>query len=196
MPLFTYQNLEQTQKTFFNSMDSMIKTASQEHKLHTEFDVFLSHSYKNKKLALEVREKFHTYGITAYVDWIEDPELDRSKVNRKTAGLLRERMKQCKSLAFLDTEDALESTWTPWEVGFADADKQRVFIIPIRQNEVSYRNYIGQEFFSLYPFLDEEPNTKDHQNTLWINSPYQEEHYDTFQYWLKYGEPFHNHTNN
>lgn len=190
MPLFTYQNLKQSQATFSNAMDQgFVKKANK----NTNFDVFLSHSFQDKNLAIDVKNKLHDYNISVYIDWIDDPQLDRTDINRETAALLRTRMQQCKSLAFLDTEEGRLSNWTPWEVGFADAHKQRVFIIPVRKNEISYKNYLGQEFFSLYPFLDEEPNTRDHKKTLWINSSYQREHYDTLQHWLKHGEPFTNH---
>ncbi len=191
MPLFTYQNLQQSRVTFSNAKSQgFIKKANKS----TNFDVFLSHSFKDKDLVIDVKNKLHDYNISVYIDWIDDPQLDRTHVNRETAALLRLRMQQCKSLAFLDTENGISSGWTPWEVGFADANKQKVFIIPIRKNEISYRNYQGREFFSLYPFLDEEPNARDHKNTLWINSSYQKEHYNTFQHWLTHGEPFTNHT--
>ena len=194
MPLFTYQDLKNypSQSNFSNALDhGIIKTASSS----ATFDIFLSHSYKNKDLALEIKEKFRTYDFSVYIDWIEDPELDRKNVNKNTANRLRHRIQQCKSLAFLDTPEALESKWTPWEVGFADANKQRVFIIPKKKKKISYRDYKGQEFFSLYPFLDEEPNNKDHRLTLWINSPYKKEHYDTLIRWLEKGEPFTDHSN-
>lgn len=193
MPLLTYTNLKQSHPIFDNAMDQgFARKAS----LDKKFDVFLSHSSINKDLVIDVKNKLHSYGISVYVDWLDDPEIDRRHVTRKTADILRIRMRQCQSLAFLDTEDARTSAWTPWEVGFADANKQRVFIIPIRTDEISYRNYQGREFFSLYPFLDEEPNSKTKKNTLWINSPYLPEHYNTFEYWLKNGEPFTNHIEN
>lgn len=192
MPLLTYANLKQARPAFSNAMDQAF---SRKASLDKRFDVFLSHSFINKDLVIDVKNKLCSYGISVYVDWLDDPELDRRHVTRKTADILRIRMRQCQSLAFLDTEDARESAWTPWEVGFADANKQRVFIIPIRVDEISYRNYKGHEFFSLYPFLDEEPN-REKQNTLWINSPYLPEHYNTFQHWLKHGEPFTNHATN
>lgn len=190
MSLFTYQNLKQYQYNFSNAMDQgFTKKASS----NTQFDVFLSHSSRDSNLVFAIKKKLKDYDISVYVDWLDDSELDRTHVTRETAIFLRDRIKQCKSLAFLDTNNALESKWTPWEVGFADANKQRVFIIPIREEETSYRDYKGQEFFSLYPFLDEEPNKRD-QMTLWINSPYKKEHYDSLTTWLEKGEPFTDHS--
>ncbi|TOO18568.1 toll-Interleukin receptor, partial [Vibrio parahaemolyticus] len=56
------------------------------------YDIFLSHSSKDAELILGVKATLEDMGYSVYVDWVNDPQLDRSKVNESTAQLLRERM--------------------------------------------------------------------------------------------------------
>jgi hypothetical protein len=43
------------------------------------YDIFLSHCFKDRELADGLTEQFESLGYTVYVDWREDPQLDRSK---------------------------------------------------------------------------------------------------------------------
>ena len=180
MPLLTYKDL----KTYENSKkivaDAMYHPASSDKR----FDIFLSHSHIDATLALRVKYKLESYGFSVYVDWLDDPQFDQRAINRKTAERLQMRMRQCKSLAFLDTEGARLSKWTPWEVGFMDSYTKHVFIIPIREEIILAQDYKGQEFFSLYPFLDEEKERNSDRSTLWINSPLDFNYYSNLRKWL------------
>ena len=62
------------------------------------YDIFLSHSSKDSELILGVKATLEDMGYSVYVDWVDDPQLDRSNVNQSTADLLRERMDSSKSL--------------------------------------------------------------------------------------------------
>ncbi len=64
----------------------------------TSFDIFLSHSKLDGDLVLGVKSVLESVGKTVYVDWIDDPLLDRSNVTPKTAEKLRMRMRQCMAL--------------------------------------------------------------------------------------------------
>ena len=68
-----------------------------------KYDLFISHSYLDKKLILNLVELFNSAGFSVYVDWINDTNLYRSKVNRETAELLRSRMDESKGLAYIAT---------------------------------------------------------------------------------------------
>lgn len=118
------------------------------------FDIFLSHSYKNKELVFGAKKLFNDYGLSVYVDWIEDNELDRTNVNKKNANLLRTRMRQCNSLIFLDTQEAQNSKWTIWELGYMDGVIKKVAILPVLNNMND--SYKGQEYLSLYPYIEED----------------------------------------
>src|SRR6056297_3111492 len=66
----------------------------------TSFDIFLSHSKMDERYVLGAKRILEEKGFTVYVDWIADPQLDRSYVNKKTADYLRTRMKQCKLMFY------------------------------------------------------------------------------------------------
>ena len=81
------------------------------------FDVFLSHSILDEEIILGVKTVIEKLGFSVYVDWIEDPELDRKKVNAETADRLQTRMKQCKCLIYAHSINSPDSKWLPWELG-------------------------------------------------------------------------------
>jgi len=118
----------------------------------TKFDVFLSHSSQDANLVLGIKQLLEDRKLTVYVDWINDPQLDRSKVTPQTAATLRSRMKSCKSLFFVDTDNSISSKWMPWECGYFDAhSNEKVAIIPVRDNAQS--SYAGREFLGLYYYI-------------------------------------------
>ena len=50
------------------------------------FDVFLSHSVRDAALSLGLKKVLEADGLSVYVDWIEDADLDRTNVSAATAG--------------------------------------------------------------------------------------------------------------
>ena len=119
----------------------------------TSFDVFLSHAVLDSELVLGVKTVLERRGQSVYVDWLNDPLLDRSKVTPATADRLRKRMRQCKSMIYVYTRNATDSRWMPWELGYFDAFNGNVAVLQVAQSstEVPYR---GEEFVGLYPYVD------------------------------------------
>lgn len=118
-----------------------------------EFDVFLSHSSVDKRAVLGLREYLKLHGLDAYVDWLDDPQLDRSKVTIATADRLRTRMRRCKSLFFATSEASPSSKWMPWELGYFDGFRGgRVAVVPLLPTASA--SFAGQEYIGLYPVLD------------------------------------------
>lgn len=114
------------------------------------FDIFLSHAIADAELVLGVKQLLEQQGATVYVDWSHDRQLDRSKVNTETAALLRQRMRQSKSLIYLATDAASISKWMPWELGFFDGYRTGgVAIMPLLDREND--GFAGQEYLGLYP---------------------------------------------
>jgi hypothetical protein len=117
------------------------------------FDIFLSHSFYDAELVLGVRAILQRAGKSVYVDWIDDPELDRSRVSMRTAARLRDRMIQCRSLIYAATKASATSKWMPWELGYFDGRKgpEAVAIMPL----VAYQGEnLGQEYLGLYPTVE------------------------------------------
>jgi hypothetical protein len=156
MPYFTKQQArtaaQQSVKrsaTAYNSnqrLTEVLKSESSQQK----FDVFLSHSIDDAELVLGVKELLEQEGLKVYVDWDTDKHLSRNSVDKKTAELLRLRMKQSNSLIYIATENSPKSKWMPWELGYFDGLRTDcVGILPLLDSE--YQAFQGQEYLSLYP---------------------------------------------
>lgn len=149
------------------------------------YDIFLSHRYIDKDAVAGLADKLRNeYGLKVYVDWIVDPDLDRDKVNKKTADLIRKRMKQCKCLWYVTSENASGSKWMPWEVGFMDGHKDLVAICPLVEG--SRQTFNGEEYLSLYPYISEDIAEKESQKSLWVNES--SSVYCRFNAWLRSGQ--------
>jgi hypothetical protein len=116
------------------------------------FDVFLSHSITDRDVVIGAMLYLRAAGLTVYVDWDVDKQLDRSKVDRATAGILRDRMNQCDSLLYLWSKNAQQSRWMPWELGYFDGRNGKVAVMPLLPDDGS--GYTGFEYVALYPTVD------------------------------------------
>jgi hypothetical protein len=131
------------------------------------WDIFLSHSSMDAELIFGVKAMLEEYGFTVYVDWIDDPSLIRSKVNKISAGIIRSRMRSCSMLLYAHTINASVSKWCPWELGYFDGRKSgNVFVLPISTD--TQHVFSGQEYLGLYPYIDEAVD-KANIKQLWIN---------------------------
>jgi hypothetical protein len=124
----------------------------------TLYDVFLSHSHLDAARIAAVKAVLEEYGLKVYVDWLEDPEADRTQVTAKTAEMLRDRMRHSNCLIFATSKTSSSSKWMPWELGFFDGLRpDKVAILPLAQDEVD--DSAGQEYLGLYPYIEELPFT-------------------------------------
>lgn len=117
------------------------------------YDVFLSHSIRDDLLVLGLKRELERMRLTVYVDWIEEPGLDRDHVSPKTAARLRERMRSCQTLVYATSTNASASKWVPWELGFFDGyhGRSKVAICPIEDGTGSIQ---GQEYLGVYKRLE------------------------------------------
>ena len=120
-----------------------------------KYDIFLSHAFRDAKAILGIKGLLEDVGYSVYVDWIDDPQLDRTQVTPGTAEHLRTRMNMSRSLFYATTENASESKWMPWECGYFDGKKGKTAILPITQTAES--QFQGQEYLSLYPYILKAP---------------------------------------
>lgn len=116
------------------------------------FDVFLSHSYEDARLILGVKALLQRQRLSVYVDWVEDNELDRTKVDEQTANTLRLRMRRSRYLAFATSSNSSKSRWMPWELGYFDGHKPgKIGILPLVDQ--GWESFAGQEYLGLYPVI-------------------------------------------
>lgn len=135
-------------------------------KTRASFDIFLSHSTSDAEIILGVKGVLEDYGKTVYVDWLDDPQLDRSCVTPANAEVIRERMRQCESLVYVHTTNSGSSKWMPWELGYFDGFSGAVAIFPVTKSGESFK---GQEYLGIYPYIDEAPPEGGSAKEIWIN---------------------------
>lgn len=137
--------------------DKYAERSIREHRSATKnrssFDVFLSHSFADRKTILGLRNLLEAAGLVVYVDWIDDADLDRDRVTPATADTLRHRMRQSRSLLYATSPSAQSSRWMPWELGQFDGMKGRVGVLPVDDRTSRRTTYVGQEYLGLYPYV-------------------------------------------
>jgi hypothetical protein len=123
---------------------------------NTVFDVFLSHCLKDAELVAGAKAYLEENGLSVYVDWIVDPQMDRTRVTPETANTLRRRMRASQSMIFATSDNSSESRWMPWELGYFDGFRHgRVAIMPLVASAAS--SFSGQEYLGLYPLVEKLP---------------------------------------
>src|SRR5205807_856327 len=88
MALLTRQTLRgrASTRTFGRSASSVLAGEAREvAKAKKEFDVFLSHSYVDAAAILGLKITLERSGLSVYLDWVEDPQLDRGNADRVAA---------------------------------------------------------------------------------------------------------------
>lgn len=143
------------------------------------YDIFLSHSSKDMELIAGLKLILEDLGYSVYVDW-NDNQLNPNNVTPETAKILRERMSQCKSLLYAFSENAANSKWMPWELGYFDALKNsRVAVLPISQT--AKYSYKGSEFIGVYYVIHIAQIQNTYKEALWV---YDGDKYVIFDSWL------------
>lgn len=117
-----------------------------------------------------------------YVDWIIDPQLDRNNLTMETAEFIRNRLKHSKTLLFGISQNAIDSKWIPWELGYMDAHTQKCAVMPISRSSTPPQSFKGSEFLSLYPFVKKAKDIMDRDRLWVIASAY---NYVIFDRWYK-----------
>jgi hypothetical protein len=144
------------------------------------YDIFLSHSIQDAQVIYGLKLELEGQGYSVYVDWVDDKELNRSKVDKSTARLIRKRIKNCKCFIYAASEASKESNWMQWELGFADgAKKGKVAILPIEDTFMHDKNFYKYEYLGLYPYIDKAIGI------LWVNGvPSGNHDFSRFSEWL------------
>ena len=140
------------QKSFGSSPGQILKESVIATTITDTFDVFLSHSIADAEIVLGIKQLLEESGLKVYVDWVEDAQLDRRAVTKETAAVLRQRMRQSKSLIYLSSDNSSSSKWMPWELGYFDGFKtDGVAIMPVLDSSTD--TFKGQEYLGLYPIV-------------------------------------------
>lgn len=192
MPLFRDVDLrdrarQELAKSLRSSPGSILLEESRTYTSGKTHDIFLSHSYADAEIILGLYRELTDTGRSVYVDWIEDAHLDRDAVTHATAALLRERMKQCKSMLFATSNTSSTSKWMPWELGFFDGFRGRVAILPISQSDTASSNWKGVEYLGIYPYLTKDRVAESSNDALFVNRSGSE--YVSLKEWIANATP-------
>ena len=145
-----------------------------------QYDIFLSHSSKDMELIAGLKLILEDLGYKVYVDWNDDA-LNPNVITPETAKILRERMKQCKSLIYAFSENASNSKWMPWELGYFDALRNsRVAVLPISQT--AKKAYKGSEYVGVYFVVQIAQISGLTKDAIWV---YDDDKYVIYDKWLK-----------
>ncbi len=150
------------------------------------YDLFISHSFKDKDLVIGLYHLFTVAGYKVYIDWIDDSNLDRKSVTPITAAIIRKRIERSKGASFISTANSTTSKWCPWELGVADGMHNRVCILPI----MSTTEFRGQEYLGLYPYLEYEKVAGQAKYEFWVHEQQDPRKYIILSAWLSGSNPF------
>jgi hypothetical protein len=186
MTLFNSSELKQwgslITRSYNKAADVILKESFSAYKSTSEYDIFLSHSYKDKEVILGLKGFIESLGYSVYIDWVVDTQLDRTFVSRETAKLLKDRMKSCKCLFYAFSMNSPNSVWMPWELGLFDGIKGKAAVLPINDSGFVQNEFKGQEYLELYPYIDK-GNDNTGKMRLWICVD--SIAYVTFDAWLR-----------
>jgi len=148
---------------------ALLEEAVAEQTTARSYDIFLSHAIADvgDYDILGTKALLEDFGFEVYLDWIEDPQLDRETVSSRTARTLRRRMNCCKGLLYTVTPGSRVSRWMQWECGYFDGRKEKVAILPLTR--VRLVHYVGVEFLGIYPYVDRSTDDSGKEH-LWVNS--------------------------
>lgn len=189
MSLFDEQSLRARAQrtTITKSAEAVLKESVTASAQRTSFDIFLSHSYLDNKVILGIKLALEDMGHSVYVDWIEDRQLSRENVTRETAAVLRERMKQSRSLFYATSANTSNSKWMPWELGYMDGLKSKSAILPVLLSPTTTSDYRGQEYLGIYPYIDKAKPQNGTNEVLWVHEA--PSIYVRYSEWLNGSQP-------
>lgn len=169
---------QKMQSTITESMEN-IKHSS----CSGDYDIFLSHSSLDQELTCALYNLFIQNGFNVYLDY-EDHELNPQNITSSTGEQLRNKLKECKCLAYISTPNIINSKWCPWELGLFDGiSNGKCCILPIVKQQKD-TTYSGQEYLGMYPYLSYDQIEGSDEGTFWVMDASNPDKYANLSSWL------------
>lgn len=128
----------------------MARDASAYNSLST-YDIFLSHSFSDAQVVYGLKSALEESRLSTYVYWIDESPVT-TRVTPETADRLKRRMQSCKALLYATSDNAQNSKWMPWELGYFDGIRGKVAVCPITYSS----SFDGREYLGLYPVMEKD----------------------------------------
>jgi hypothetical protein len=119
---------------------------------------FLCHSHRDDKLAEGLQAMRSEQGVELSIDW-KDASIPPE---RETASCIQHRIKTCDWFLILATANSMNSRWCPWELDYADGQKQPDRIAIVQTSDSTTTD--GNEYMQLYRRID----TSNAGQLLWV----------------------------
>lgn len=142
------------QDSHFSTVVNRTELLLENQVISSKTKVFLSHKHSDlddlKDLIGFLEQK---YNVDVYIDSMD--KAMPSSTSGATATRIKSVIKKCDKFILLATDDAVESKWCNWELGFGDAQKFRddIAILPIKDVGKYDFQYKGSEYMSIYPHI-------------------------------------------
>jgi hypothetical protein len=94
-------------------------------------------------------------------------------------------MKQCKSLLYAFSENASNSKWMPWELGYFDGIKGTAAVLPISNS--TKEDFQGSEYLGIYYYIQIDTIESTNKLTIWVHEARSK--YVLFDAWLNGSQP-------
>lgn len=102
-----------------------------------QFDVFISHSFKDSEIVKKVIAILNAQGLHCYCDWSSDNDfLKRELVSDYTAAVLKKRIEQSSKILFIRTDNSMTGTqvnspWIAMELDFGQSISKEMFLLDL-----------------------------------------------------------------
>lgn len=143
------------------------------------YDIFLSHSSKDKEYAIFVRKVLMDLGFTVYMD-LFDPNLDPRTPDKVTGERISDVLNKCKCIFYIHSQNSELSAWCPWELGYGDGSKKKVVVLEIIDDD-DYK----QEFLAVYPYINYLKAKDSDQYHFWVHDRTNKEKYVNLMFYIK-----------
>ncbi len=114
----------------------------------SHYDFFVSHSSADSNIAYGLYRELVKKDFVVFMDSINEKDTNIEQI----ASNLKNAMNKSIYVLYLHSHNAQKSKWTPWEIGYFDArkGKDKVFIMPVLDDNKSIATYEGQEYLKMY----------------------------------------------
>jgi hypothetical protein len=142
----------------YKTFSEVLNEAKSEGKTTARTSVFLSHSHGDleKDYVKRAIAFLRNLGLRIYID--SDDSALPPYTNATTASKIKSEIKSNKKFISLATNEAIESPWCNWELGFGDSYKyiDNLALFPLAENS---GNWKGNEYLQIYSHIEEQGST-------------------------------------